>query len=264
MEVAESSLIKALIVDDEVLARNRIRDILRKDPEIQLVGECASGREATNAILEHAPHLLFLDIQMPEMDGFAVLKSLPPERLPTVIFVTAFDQYALRAFEVYALDYILKPFDAERFNRTLQHAKSQVRQARGSVLNQGLLDLLNELKEKPKAKLPDRLVIKTGGRVSFLKTIEIDWIESEGNYVRLHTGKETHLLRETLSQMEERLDSNQFLRIHRSTIVNLDRIKELQPWFHGEYRVLMQDGRQLLLSRKYREKLRDLLGKETN
>ena len=131
------------------------------------------------------------------------------------------------------------------------------------MLNQGLLDLLTDLKEKPKTKISERLVIKTGGRVSFLKTAEIDWIESEGNYVRLHVGKETHLLRETLNQMEERLDSDQFLRIHRSTIVNLDRIKELQPWFHGEYRVLLQDGKQLLLSRKYREKLRGLLGKDT-
>jgi len=262
MEVAGSSLIKALIVDDEVLARTRIREILNKDPEIQLVGECANGREAVDAILAHTPHLLFLDVQMPEMDGFAVLEALPPERLSTVIFVTAFDQYALRAFEVHALDYILKPFDAERFNRTLQHAKSQIRQARGSLLNQGLLDLLAELKERPKARVFDRLVIKTAGRVSFLKIAEIDWIESEGNYVRLHVGKETHLLRETLNQMEERLDPNQFLRIHRSTIVNLDRIKELQPWFHGEYRVLLQDSTQLLLSRKYREKLRDLLGKE--
>lgn len=263
MEVTESSLIRALIVDDEVLARSRIREILKKDSEIQLVGECSNGREALDAILEHAPHLVFLDVQMPEMDGFAVLGALPPERLPTVVFVTAFDQYALRAFEVHALDYILKPFDTERFNRTLRHAKAQIRQVRGSVLNQGLLDLLTELKEKPKTKLLERLVIKTGGRVSFLKTAEIDWIESEGNYVRLHVGKETHLLRETLNQMEDRLDSDQFLRIHRSTMVNLDRVKELQPWFHGEYRVLLQDGTQLLLSRKYREKLRDLMGKET-
>jgi len=262
MEVADAAIVKALVVDDEVLARNRICDILKSDPEIQLVGQCSNGRQAVDAILEQAPHLLSLDVQMPEMDGFEVLAALPPNRLPTVVFVTAFDQYALRAFEVYALDYLLKPFDAERFNRTLQHAKAQIRQARGSALNQGLLDLLSELKEKPKAKLPDRLVIKTGGRVSFLKIAEVDWIESEGNYVRFHAGKETHLLRETLSQMEERLDSNQFLRIHRSTIVNLDRIKELQPWFHGEYRVLLQDGTQLLLSRKYREKLRHLLGKE--
>lgn len=263
MEVAESSLIKALIVDDEVLARSRIREILKKDPEIQLVGECANGQEALDAILEQSPHLLFLDVQMPQMDGFALLEALPPELLPTVIFVTAFDQYALRAVEVYALDYLLKPVDAERFDRSLQHAKTHIGQVRGSILNQGLLALLTELKERPKAKLPDRLVIKASGRVSFLKTAEIDWIESEGNYVRLHVGKETHLLRETLNQMEERLDSDQFLRIHRSTIVNFDRIKELQPWFHGEYRVLLQDSTQLLLSRKYREKLRDLLGKET-
>jgi two-component system LytT family response regulator len=261
MAVTETYRIKALIVDDEVLGRNRIREILRKDPEIDLVGECANGREAVEAVVEHAPELLFLDVQMPEMDGFAVLEALPPERIPLVVFVTAYDQYALRAFEVYALDYILKPFDIDRFRRTLQHAKSQIHRQRGSVLNQGLLNLLEELKTRPKSKHPDRLVIKSGGRVSFLKTVEIDWIESEGNYVRLHVGKETHLLRETLNQMEERLDPDQFLRIHRSTIVSLDRIKELQPWFHGEYRVLLQDGTQLLLSRKYREKLKDLLGK---
>lgn len=261
MELTERSRIKALIVDDEVLGRNRIREILRKDPEIDLVGECANGREAVEAVLQHSPDLLFLDVQMPEMDGFAVLDALPRERIPLVVFVTAYDQYALRAFEVYALDYILKPFDSERFRRTLQHAKSQVLKQRGSVLNQGLLSLLEELKAKPKARHADRLVIKSGGRVSFLKTAEIDWIESEGNYVRLHVGKETHLLRETLNQMEDRLDPDQFLRIHRSTIVNLDRIKELQPWFHGEYRVLLHDRTQLLLSRKYREKLKNLLGK---
>jgi two-component system LytT family response regulator len=214
-----------------------------------------------DAVLEHAPGLVFLDVQMPEMDGFAVLEALPRECIPFVIFVTAYDQYALRAFEVDALDYILKPFDIERFRRTLQHAKSQVRKQRGSAFSQGLLRLLEELKARPKSKHAGRLVIKSSGRVSFLKTAEIDWIESEGNYVRLHVGKETHLLRETLNQMEERLDPDQFLRIHRSTIVSLDRIKELQPWFHGEYRVLLQDETQLLLSWKYREKLRDLLGK---
>jgi two-component system, LytTR family, response regulator len=261
MELTEPSRIKVLIVDDEVLGRTRVREILRKDPEVDLVGECSNGREAVEAVLEHSPDLLFLDVQMPEMDGFAVLEALPRGRIPLVVFVTAYDQYALRAFEVYAVDYILKPFDKERFHRTLQHAKSQILRQRGSVLNQGLLNLLEELKGRPKSKYPDRLVIKTAGRVSFLKTCEIDWIEAEGNYVRLHVGKEAHLLRETLNQMEERLDPDQFLRIHRLTIVSLERIKELQPWFHGEYRVLLQDGTQLLLSRKYREKLRDFLGK---
>ena len=261
MELAEDQSIKALIVDDEILGRNRIREILRKDSDIQLVGECANGRDAVDAVLKFSPELLFLDVQMPEMDGFAVLEAIPPERMPMVVFVTAYDQYALQAFEVYALDYILKPFDAGRFQRTLQHAKSQIRKSRGNMLNEGLRNLLEELKTFPKTKYPERLVIKSAGRVSFLKTSEIDWIESEGNYVRLHVGKETHLLRETLNQMEERLDPDQFLRIHRSTIVSLDRIKELQPWFHGEYRVLLKEGTQLLLSRKYREKLRDLLGR---
>jgi two-component system LytT family response regulator len=261
MELTGGSRIKVLIVDDEILGRNRIREILSKDPDIDLVGECSNGQEAVKAVLEHSPDLLFLDVQMPEMDGFGVLEALPSERIPLVVFVTAYDQYALRAFEVYAVDYILKPFDKERFRRTLKHAKSQILRQRGSVLNQSLLDLLEELKGRPKSKHPDRLVIKTGGRVSFLKTSEIDWIEAEGNYVRLHVGKDTHLLRDTLNQMEERLDPDRFLRIHRSTIVSLDRIKELQPWFHGEYQVLLHDGTQLLLSRKYRENLRDFLGK---
>ncbi len=261
MEVTEGSVIKAVIVDDEVLGRDRIREILKKDPEIELVSECANGQEAVKAILEASPDLLFLDVQMPEMDGFEVLEALPAEKIPLVIFVTAFDQYAVRAFEVYALDYILKPFDGDRFRKALDHAKSQFRQQRGSVLHQGLLNLLAELKDKPKTKHPDRLVIKTGSKVSFLKTAEIDWIQSEGNYVRLHAGKESHLVRETLNQMEERLDPERFLRIHRSTIVNLDRVKELQPWFHGEYHVLLQDGTQLLLSRKYREKLKVVLGR---
>ncbi len=261
MALKSGSQITAVIVDDEVLARDRIRKILRTDSELEVVAECANGAEAVQAVLEHQPDLIFLDVQMPEMDGFQVLQELPSERIPLVIFVTAFDQYALRAFEVYALDYILKPFDAERFRKALLHAKSQIRNLRGSAINEGLLHLLAELREKPRTKYADRLIIKSGGRVSFLKTVEIDWIESEGNYVRLHVGKETHLLRETLNQMEERLDPDRFLRIHRSAIVCLDRIKELQPWFHGEYRILLHDGTELLLSRKYRENLKEVLGK---
>jgi two-component system LytT family response regulator len=261
MELTEGPRIKALVVDDELLARDRIREFLKRDKEIELAAECSNGREAVKAVLKHSPDLLFLDVQMPEMDGFAVLQAVPAGRVPFVVFVTAYDQYALRAFEVYALDYILKPFDYERFRRALEYAKTQILNQRSSAVNQGLLNLLQELKAPSKSKHPERLVIKSGGRVSFLKTAEIGWIESEGNYVRLHVGKESHLLRDTLNQMEERMDPNQFIRIHRSTIVNLDQIKELQSWFHGEYRVILHDGKQLLLSRKYREKLRHLLGR---
>jgi len=258
METSESSRIKAVIVDDEVLGRERIRAFLKKDSEVEIVGECINGREAVTTVREKHPDLLFLDVQMPEMDGFGVLQSLATDRMPFVIFVTAYDQYALRAFEFHALGYLLKPFDADRFRKTLEHAKLQIAQRRDSSLNQGIQSLLDELK---KPKRFERLVIKSGGRVSFLKTSELDWIEAEGNYVRLHSGKESYLLRETLNQMEERLDSEQFVRIHRSTIVNLNSVKELRADFHGEYQVLLHDRTELLLSRKYRERLRDYIGR---
>jgi two-component system, LytTR family, response regulator len=253
MEASESSRIRAVIVDDEVLGRERIRAFLKKDSEVEIVGECVNGREAVTTVREKHPDLLFLDVQMPEMDGFGVLQSLATDRIPFVIFVTAYDQYALRAFEFHALGYLLKPFDADRFRKTLEHAKLQIAQRRDSSLNQGIQSLLDELK-KPKR-------FKSGGRVSFLKTSELDWIEAEGNYVRLHSGKESYLLRETLNQMEERLDSEQFVRIHRSTIVNLNSVKELRADFHGEYQVLLHDRTELLLSRKYRERLRDYIGR---
>jgi two-component system LytT family response regulator len=258
METRELSRIRAVIVDDEILGRERIREFLRRDSEVEIVGECANGREAVTTVQEKHPDLLFLDVQMPEMDGFGVLQSVPAARMPFVIFVTAYDQYALRAFEVHALGYLLKPFDIDRFRKTVEHAKQQIAQRRGSSLNQGILNLLEEMK---KPKRLERLVIKSGGRVSFLKTSEIDWIEAEGNYVRLHSGKESYLLRETLNQMEEQLDPEHFARIHRSTIVNLNSVKELRSYFHGEYQVLLHDKTELLLSRKYREKLRDTMGR---
>ncbi|MFN8007831.1 MAG: LytTR family DNA-binding domain-containing protein [Terriglobia bacterium] len=258
MEANPLARIKTVIVDDEILGRERIRAFLKKDSQVDIVGECANGREAVAVVRNKAPDLLFLDIQMPEMDGFGVLKSLVAEPMPVVIFVTAYDQYALRAFEVHALGYLLKPFDADRFRKTLEHAKEQIAHRRGSSLNQGILDLLKEMK---KPKPADRLVVKRAGRISFLKISEIDWIEAEGNYVKLHSGKESFLVRETLNQMEERLDSENFLRIHRSTIVNINCVKELRSWFHGDYQVVLHDKTELLLSRKYRERLRDFIGK---
>lgn len=255
----DSRKLKVMIVDDEPLAREKIRGLLKSDSEIEIVSECSSGTKAVAAVQKQAPDLLFLDIQMPELDGFGVLKTLPTQNMPYVIFVTAYDQYALRAFEVYALDYLLKPFDRERFQKALDRAKSQIRKDRSSSLSQGILSLVEELKGGPRHL--ERLLIKQNGRVHLLKTQDIDWIEAEGNYVRIHAGKDVHLLRETITTLETQLNPRKFMRIHRSSIVNLDRIKELQPWFHGEYRIILRDGTQLMLSRSYREKLNEVLGK---
>ena len=255
----EENRIKVLIVDDEPLARRKIREILLEDPEIEVIGECGSGKEAVAEIRKKNPDLLFLDVQMPGMDGFGVVKELGTQ-LPLIIFVTAYDQYALHALEVSALDYLLKPFDSERFEKTVRRAKTTIRQERNGDLTHGVQVLLQELQKK--SGFLERLVIKTGPRVFFVKTDEIDWYEAEGNYVRLHMGKESHLLREAISNLETQLDPKKFLRIHRSTIVNVDRIKELQSWFHGEYHVILKDGTQLLLTRSYRDNLKDLLGRQ--
>jgi two-component system LytT family response regulator len=252
--------LKVIIVDDETLAREKIREMLRRDSEVEIVAECSSGNKAIAAIQKHLPDLVFLDIQMPETDGFGVLKAVPTQKMPNIVFVTAYDQYALRAFEVYALDYLLKPFDRERFEKALKRAKEHIRKDRSSSLSHGILSLLEELKGGPRHL--ERLVIKHAGRVQLLKTQDIDWIEAEGNYVRIHTGKEEHLLRETIGSLESQLHPRKFMRIHRSTIVNIDRIRELQPWFHGEYRIILRDGAELMLSRSYREKLNEVLGKQ--
>ncbi len=251
--------IRALIVDDEPLARERIVDLLANDAEVEVAGECGDGLAAVAAIESQKPDLLFLDVQMPELDGFGVLEAVEARRMPVIIFVTAYDQYALRAFEVHALDYLLKPFDRERFDRALQHAKHQIARERAGAMNQQLAALLADLKARPKPL--ERLVIKSGGRVFFLRVEEIDWIESAANYVKLHVGRESHLLRETINSLAAKLDPDKFLRIHRSTIVNLERVKEMQPWFHGDYVIILKDGMQLTSSRSYRERLHKLLGK---
>ena len=257
--MSESARIRVLIVDDEPLARERISDLLATDPQIDIVGQCSNGREAVRAVQKLSPDLLLLDIEMPEKDGFAVLEAISPDKMPAVIFVTAYDQYAVRAFEVYALDYLLKPFDRERFERALERAKAQVLGERNGDLSLRILAALDEIKTRQ--VYLERLVIKTNGHVFFLKTDEIDWIEAEGNYVRLHTSKESYLLRDTISALEAQLDPKKFLRVHRSAIVNIDRVQEMQPWFHGEYRIILRGGSQLTLSRSYREKLHELLGR---
>jgi two-component system LytT family response regulator len=250
--------IRAVIVDDEPLARRKIRQMLGRDLEVEIVGDCANGREAITAVNAQNPDLVFLDVQMPEIDGFAVLESIAAARIPLVIFVTAYDQYALRAFEVSAVDYLVKPFDRRRFEKAMQRAKSRLATERGNDLNQQTLALLTELRAR--SSHIERLVIKAGGRAFFLKTEEIDWIEAEGKYVRLHAGKESYLLREAIGSIEGQLDPKKFPRIHRSTIINIDRVRELQPWFHNEYRVILHDGTELMLSRSCRKKLGELLG----
>ncbi len=249
--------IRALIVDDEPLARRRIRRMLAHHADVEIIGDSANGRDAILVIRDQAPDLVFLDVLMPEMDGFAVLEALSAEAMPLIIFVTAYDQYALRAFEVYALDYLLKPFDRQRFDKALQRAKARLVNERSDI-NQRALALLEELRAQ--TSHVERMVIKSGGRAFFLKTDEIDWVEAEGKYVRLHVGKESYLVREAISGLEAQLDPKKFLRIHRSTIVNIDRVRELQPWFHNEYRVILRDGTELMLSRSCRKKLGDLLG----
>ncbi len=245
--------ITTLIVDDEPLARKGIKRLLDLDPDIQVVGECGDGMDAIEGIRTKKPDLMFLDIQMPEKNGFEVLESLDAPEIPIVIFVTAYDQHALKAFEVHALDYLLKPFDDERFNEALVRAKKELAKREEIGINDRLIDLLNErMLSHPRL---DRVMIKAGGRISFLRAEEIDWIEAEGDYVCLHTQGKKHLLRERISELEQRLEPEKFVRIHRSTIVNIDRIKEMQPLFYGEYAVILHDGTRLTLSRSFRGKV---------
>jgi len=251
--------IRTLIVDDEPLARERIGKLLTKEADVEIVGECADGRQALTAIRKHQPDLVFLDVQMPELDGFGVLAQLEAGAMPAVVFVTAHDRFALRAFEVHALDYLLKPFDAERFREALMRARDRLQRQHTGELTQRIGELLADLKTV--AEHQDRLAVKSVGKVLFLSIEEIDWIEAADNYVNLHVGNESHLHRETMAALESRLPRGKFMRISRSTIVNIERIKELQPLFHGEYAVILRNGTRLTLSRSHREKLNRLLGR---
>jgi two-component system LytT family response regulator len=244
--------IRALIVDDEPLARARIRDLLRRHSDLEVVGECTDGFEAVSAIIEKQPDLVFLDVQMPEKDGLSVLEEVGADNLPAIVFVTAYDHYALRAFQVHALDYLLKPFDEARFEQTLQRVRKQIQAGRGSDISR-ILSLLEDRKNPTGST--ERLLVKEGGRLSFLKTEEVDWIEAEGNYVKIHSGASAFLMRETMGAMESQLDPRKFMRIHRRAIVQIDRIKQINQMFHGEYRVVLLDGTELSLSRKYRDRL---------
>lgn len=253
--------VRVLIADDEPPARAKVRRFLAADPEVDVVGEAGSGPEAVEAIRRLRPELLFLDIQMPGADGFGVLAALEGEALPHVVFVTAYDAYALRAFEVHAVDYLLKPFDADRFRTALVRAKERVR-ARVPAdddLEQRIRRVLAEARPAPAAYL-DRVLVRTGGRAVFVRTDEVDWLEAEENYVRLHAGTESYLVRGTLAGLEERLDPAKFIRVHRSHVVNLGSIRELHPWSHGDWMIVLRDGRELMLSRRYRDRIPELAG----
>jgi two-component system LytT family response regulator len=250
--------IRALVVDDEPVARERIATLLRAEPDVELVAECGDGRAAVRAIHELSPHLVFLDIQMPDRHGFHVVESLQPDHPPFVIFVTSCDTYALKAFEVRALDYLLKPVERSGVTRALARARKELAHLETDRVGRHA----NEKDLEPTAarRHPDRLVVRSNGRVFFLRARDIDWIEAAGNYLRLHVGSETHMVRQTMGALEEQLNPEQFLRIHRSQIVNLDRIRELQPLFNGEYAVILQTGKRLTLSRGYRERVQRRLG----
>jgi two-component system, LytTR family, response regulator len=252
--------LRALIVDDEALARESIRGLLQPDPAIDVAGECSGGEEAVRRIREQPPDILFLDVQMPEVDGFEVLRRISPAAIGAVIFVTAYDRYALRAFEVEALDYLLKPFDDARFHAMLERAKTRVRERWVHGLTRELVAALGTGHPQVVSTYPDRLAVRSDGRVSFIEVAEIDWIEAADYCVRIHAGGRYHLHREPMKDLESRLDPRRFFRVHRSAIVNLARIKELQPYFHGESIVVLHDGARLKLSRGRREQLHSILG----
>jgi two-component system, LytTR family, response regulator len=251
--------IQVLIADDEPLARERLRTLLTGEDWLDIVAECQNGQEAAESILKLQPDLVFLDIQMPGATGFDVIEAVGPDKMPLVVFVTAFDKYALKAFDVHALDYLLKPFDRERFHQALERARQQIDRRSTGDLERRLLELVQDLKGPPHRL--ERFVIKSGGRVFFVRADEIDWIEAAGNYVKLHVANEAHLFRETMNALEAQLDPDTFFRIHRSHIVNIERVKELQPWFNGEYVVFLKNGTRLTLSRGYREKLQERIGR---
>jgi two-component system LytT family response regulator len=249
--------IRTLIADDEPLARHGVRLLLERDSGIEIVGEASGGLEAADLILRLRPDLVFLDVQMVGCDGFETLRRVGPQASPVVVFVTAYDEYALRAFEFNAVDYLLKPYDDNRFAAALDRARDLVLRKRGDVVDSRITRLIEHMEGEGR----DRILLKSSGEIIFLKTSEIDWIEAEGDYVKFHVAGRTHLMRGTMAALEERLDPTRFIRIHRSTIVNADRLRKLSPSFEGEYAVVLQDGTKLRLSRGYHDRIKALLGR---
>ena len=249
--------LRTLIVDDELLSRKKIRAFLQDYPEFQVVGECADGEKAVGDIKAHKPDLIFLDVQIPGRNGFEVLDGLEDKCAPAIIFVTAFDKYAVRAFEVRALDYLLKPFNKTRFAEALNRFHERGARLSGAERKEELKALLREIQRESRES--ERIVVKSGSRTIFLRKGSIEWVEAQGDYVKLHSAKECHLLRETMAALSDRLDPGRFARIHRSRIVNLDYIREIRPLWGGDCMVLMRDGTELTMSRTYRASLQTAL-----
>lgn len=247
--------IRALIVDDEPLAREWVRSAVAEDPELEVLGECGDGFEAAETIRRLKPDLVFLDVQMPGLDGFGVLEALSPEEIPAVVFVTAFDQYAVRAFEAQAVDYLMKPFSKERVEEAVRRVRELVKGRSLEDFRESISRLVEKIRRD--RSFPEWVLLKAEGKNVFVKVRDIDWIESSRNNVRIHVGPTIYLLHETTSAIASRLDPKKFLRIHRSAIVNIERIKELHPWFNGDYAVVLRDGTQLTLSSSYRDRLKE-------
>lgn len=249
--------IRALIVDDEPLARQKIRGWLREEGDVAIVGECGNGQEALAVLSKQPVDVLFLDVQMPEMNGFEMLQQVDLARMPVVIFVTAYDRYAVEAFNVHALDYLLKPYDQQRFKTALERAKAQLQRQEQAQVKDQVVHLLDALAQSN--AYVDRLLVKQQHHSFFVRVEEIDWIEAAGNYVLIHTGAQQHLVTEPIGKVEAKLDPRVFLRIHRSTIVHIEAIQHLQPASHGDYRVILKDGTARMMSRSYKKKLRHVL-----
>ena len=256
--------VRALIVDDDEYSRRSIRALLREDAEVDVIGECGSGAEAVSVIRGQRPDLVFLEVRLPGMNGFQLLEEVGAEIAPAAVFVTGDDHYALRAFDVQAVDFLLKPFDDERFFESLKRVKEYLSREEAVRLRSRLQSLLEEFRDNSptgaSCRFLERLVVRSAGRVAFLKTAEVDWIEAANYYVRLHSGGQAHLLRESMGALEEKLDPEHFLRIHRSTIVNLERVSELRTQPNGDYLVVLVDGTQLKLSRSRRDRVTEVLG----
>jgi two-component system LytT family response regulator len=247
--------IRALIADDEPLAREWVRGAVAEDPDLEVIGESGDGFEAAEAIRRLKPDLVFLDVQMPGLDGFGVLEALAPEEIPAIVFVTAFDQYAVRAFEAQAVDYLIKPFSRERVEEAVRRVRELVKGRSLEDFRESIGRIVEKIRRD--RSFPEWVLLKADGKNVFVKVRDIDWIESSRNNVRIHVGPTVYLLHETTSAIASRLDPKKFLRIHRSSIVNIERIRELHPWFNGDYAVILRDGTQLTLSASYRDRLRE-------